>query len=128
MLRQLLQNETMRLLYLPTLELIGLPDGFVAMAHCQDRRSRETLVRYMQLNLPYSRILIGDANYVICHARVAEKKSDVHGGMLNEVMADLTDISFMARQRSMKTYKMTVLHRIRNPKSRDWIDPWNPFS
>lgn len=124
-LRQLLEEETLRLLYLPALELIGLPDGFIAMAHCHDRRSKDTLIEFMQQNLPFSIILMGDTNHVICHARVAEKKSDIHGAILSEFMEDLADISFVARQRTMKTYRMTALYNIRDSNSREWKDPWD---
>ena len=128
MLRQLLEEETLRLLYLPALELIGLPDGFIAMAHCNDRRSRDTLIEFMQLNLPFSKILMGDTNHVICHARVAEKKSDIHGAILSEFMENLSDISFVARQRSIKPYRMTALYKIRDSNSREWKDPWEQYS
>lgn len=125
MLRQMLLEETMRLVYLPTLELIGLSDGFIAVAHCYDRRSRNNLVDSMQNILPFARIMTGDSNDVVAQARVPSKKSDIVGGILSEIMVDLSSQSFIARQRQIKHYRMTALNKIRDLKSRKWKDPWN---
>ncbi len=127
MLRQMLLNKTLRLLYLPALEFVGLPDGFIAMAQCHDRRSREKLVNFMQQSLPFARVLTGDSNYVVCNARVPAKKSDIIGGNLSEFMEQLSDESFVAPQRLIKSYKMTALYKIRDLKTREWKDPWNRY-
>ena len=124
MLRQMLHEKTLRLVYLPALELTSLTDGFIIMAHCNDRRSRNDLIDSIQWNLPFARVLMGDSNDVVAHARVPSKKSDIFGLRIENSMKEYATNSFLARQRSMKTYRMTALHRIHNRRSKKWKDPW----
>ncbi|TFG34601.1 hypothetical protein EU527_02535 [Candidatus Thorarchaeota archaeon] len=124
MLRQMIMNQTLRMVHLPALELVGLSDGFIAVSHCYDRRSRDKLVHSMQNILPFARILIGDSNHIVAHARVPAKQTDIVGGILGDVMTELSTHSFIARQRATKAYRMTALNKLRDTKTKKWKDPW----
>lgn len=125
MLRELILSQTLRLLYLPPQELMGLADGFIAVAQCHDRRSRDNLADSMQRMLPFVRILTGDSNHIVAHARVPAKKGDIIGEGLRPLMEDLANSSFVRQQRSIKTYRMTVLHKISNLRTEKWKNPWS---
>ncbi|MGY5871480.1 MAG: hypothetical protein RTV72_04465 [Candidatus Thorarchaeota archaeon] len=124
MLKELLDNQVLRLLYLPALEFSGLPDGLIAYANCSDRKSRGRFVDHIIESQPFARIYIGDSNDVIAHLRVPLKDSDHVAGDLKEKIADFSDQYFTARLRERKTYKITTLHKLRKPKTGEWIDPW----
>ncbi len=124
MLKEMLDNQVMRLLYLPALEFCSLPDGLIAYANCSDRRSRDRFVDHIIESQSYARIRIGDSNDVVAHIRVPLKNSDYVAGDLKEKIGEFSDYYFTARLRSTNTYKIATLHKLRKPKTRKWIDPW----
>jgi len=124
MLKEMLDSQVVRLLYLPALEFCSLPDGLIAYANCSDRRSRDRFVDHIIESQSYARIRIGDSNDVIAHIRVPLKNSDYVAGDLKEKIGEFSDHYFTARLRSTNTYKIATLHKLRKPKSRKWIDPW----
>ena len=124
MLKEMLDNQVMRLLYLPALEFCSLPDGLIAYANCSDRRSRDRFVDHIIESQSFARIRIGDSNDVVAHIRVPLKNSDYVAGDLKEKIGEFSDHYFTARLRSTNTYKIATLHKLRKPKSRKWIDPW----
>jgi hypothetical protein len=124
MLHKMLHADILKLVYLPALEFCRLPDGLMIVANCFDRRSRDGLIRQLVEQLPYVRILFGDSNDVVAHARLPAMTSDKVGGPIRQMMKEISDRSFTARVKSSYTYNMTALHRIRNIKTKDWKDPW----
>ncbi|MHA1613894.1 MAG: hypothetical protein ACTSYJ_03550 [Candidatus Thorarchaeota archaeon] len=124
MLREMLDNQVVRLLYLPALEFCSLPDGLIAYANCSDRRSRDRFVDHIIESQSYARIRIGDSNDVVAHIRVPLKNSDYVAGDLKEKIGEFSDHYFTARLRSTNTYKITTPHKLRKPTGRKWIDPW----
>jgi hypothetical protein len=125
MLNQMRKAEVLKLLYLPALEFCRLPDYLVIMANCYDRRSRNSLIGQLSERLPYVRMLYGDSNDVVAHARIPAKMSDIISGKIREIMNEFSDHSFAGRLKETSTYKMTALHRIRCNDSQRWIDPWS---
>jgi hypothetical protein len=121
---QLLQGHVLNLVYLPALEFCGLPDGLMIVANCYDRRSRDALISKLADRLPFVRLLFGDSNDVVAHARLPLKRSDQVAGTIRDLMKETSDNSFTARLKSSYTYRMTVLHRIRNNETKGWKDPW----
>ncbi|MCK4565810.1 MAG: hypothetical protein KAU48_00735 [Candidatus Thorarchaeota archaeon] len=124
MLKEMLDDQVVRLLYLPALEFCSLPDGLIAYANCSDRRSRDRFVDHIIESQSFARIRIGDSNDVLAHIRVPLKNSDYVAGDLKEKIGEFSDHYFTARLRSTNTYKIATLHKLRKPKSRKWIDPW----
>lgn len=124
LLHQMLKDHILMLIHLPALEFCGLPDGLLIVANCFDRRSRDTLISQLTYRLPFVRVLFGDSNDVVAHARLPAKMSDQVGGTLGEMMQATSDSSFTARLKSSYTYRMTALQRIRNPETKGWKDPW----
>ncbi len=124
MLREMLDNQVMRLLYLPALEFCSLPDGLIAYANCSDRRSRDRFVDHIIESQSFARIRIGDSNDVVAHIRVPLKNSDSVAGVLKKRIGEFSDKYFTARLRSTNTYKIATLHKLRESNTRKWIDPW----
>jgi len=124
MLHQMLQNQVLKLIYLPALEFCGLPDGLMIVANCFDRRSRDALISQLTEKLPYVRLLFGDSNDVVAHARLPAKSSDIVAGPIRKMMKELSDSSFTARLMSSYRYRMTALHRIKDRETKGWKDPW----
>ena len=124
MLRTMLDNQILRLLYLPALEYCGLADGLIAYANCNDRKSRGKFVDHIIESQPFARIFVGDSNDVVAHIRVPLKNSDYVAGNLKEKMVEFSDRFFTARLRSTKTYKIATLHKLRTSKTGEWVDPW----
>ncbi len=124
MLREMLDGQVVRMLYLPALEFCSLPDGLIAYANCSDRRSRDRFVDHIIESQSFARIRIGDSNDVLAHIRVPLKNSDYVAGDLKEKIGEFSDHYFTARLRSTNTYKIATLHKLRKPKTRKWIDPW----
>ena len=124
MLREMLDNQVVRLLYLPALEFCSLPDGLIAYANCSDRRSRDRFVDHIIESQSFARIRIGDSNDVVAHIRVPLKNSDSVAGVLKKRIGEFSDNYFTARLRSTNTYKIATLHKLRESNTRKWIDPW----
>jgi len=124
MLRTMLDNKVLRLLYLPALEFSGLPDGLITYANCIDRKSRDKFVNYIKESQPFARIYIGDSNDVIARIRTPLKMSDSVSGDLKEKLPEFSDSFFTARMRQTKTYKIATIHKLRQPKTGEWTDPW----
>ncbi len=124
MLRAMLDDQILRLLYLPSLEYCGLADGLIAYANCNNRKSRNKFVDHITESQPFARIYVGDSNDVVAHIRIPLKNSDYVAGNLKEKMVEFSDSYFTARLRSSKTYKIAILHKLRIPKTGVWIDPW----
>ena len=124
MLRNMLENQVLRLLYLPALEFSGLPDGLTAYANCIDRKSRDRFVGHIIESHPFARIYIGDSNDVVARIRAPLKNSDSVAGNLKGKLPEFSDSFFTARMRSTKTYKIPTIHKLRQPKSGTWTDPW----
>jgi len=124
LLHQMLKDHILMSVYLPALEFCGLTDGLMIVANCFDRRSRDTLISQLTEKLPFVRLLFGDSNDVVAHTRLPAKSSDNVGGPIREMMKEISDNSFTARLKSSYTYRMTALHRIRNPETKGWKDPW----
>jgi len=124
MLRAMLDNQILRLLYLPALEFSGLPDGLIVYSNCIDRKSRDKFVNHVIESQPFARIFIGDTNDVIARIRAPLKNSDSVAGDLRGKLPEFSDRYFTARIRSSKTYKIPAIHKLRDPKTRKWIDPW----
>lgn len=125
LLHQMLKDHILRSVYLPALEFCGLPDGLMIVANCFDRRSRDTLINQLIEQLPFVKLLFGDSNDVVAHARLPAKSSDNVGGPIREMMKEISDNSFTARLKSSYTYRLTALNRIRNPETKGWKDPWS---
>jgi hypothetical protein len=125
LLHQMLEEQVLKQLYLPALEFCGLPDGLIVAANCYDRRSRNSLIRQLNERLPYVRVLYGDSNDVVAHARIPAKMSDVISGKIREIMGETSDRSFAGRLKETNSYRMTTLYRIRNSNAQDWRDPWS---
>lgn len=123
MLRAMLDDKILRLLYLPALEYCGLSDGLIAYANCNDRKSRNKFVDHIIESQPFARIYVGDSNDVVAHIRLPPKNSDSVAGNLEEKMVEFGDLFFTARLRSTKTFKIATLHKLRRPKKK-WLDPW----
>jgi len=128
MLRTMLDNQVLRLLYLPALEFSGLPDGLIAYANCIDRKSRDQFVNYIIESQPFARIYIGDSNDVIARIRTPLKKSDSVSGDLKEKLPEFSDRFFTARMRQTKTYKIATIHKLRQPRTGEWTDPWKDMT
>jgi hypothetical protein len=124
LLHQMREQGVLKLLYHPALEFCGLPDGLIVVANCFDRRSRNSLIGQLSERLPYVRVLFGDSNDVVAHARIPPKMSDIISGKIREVLKETSDHSFAGRLRETKTFRMTVLHRIRNSNTQSWKDIW----
>jgi len=124
MIRIMLKNQVLRLLYLPALEFSGLPDGLIAYANCIDRRSRDKLVNYIIESQPFTRTYIGDSNDVITRIRVPLMKTTSVVGDLREKLPEYSDCYLTARLRSSKTYRIATIHKLMNPKTETWINPW----
>jgi len=124
LLHQMVKDHILKSIHLPALEFCELPDGLLIVANCFDRRSRDALISQLTDRLPFVRILFGDSNDVVAHARLPAKTSDQVGGTLVDMMEATSDSSFTARLKSSYTYRMTALHRIRNPETKGWKDPW----
>ena len=124
MLKIMLDNQVLRLLYLPALEFCGLPDGLIVYANCIDRKSRDRFVDYIVESQPYARIFIGDSNDVVARIRTPLNKSDSVAGNLKEKLPKFSDQFFTARLRSAKTYRIVTIHKLREPKTGNWTDPW----
>jgi hypothetical protein len=122
---QMREEQVLKLLYLPALEFCGLPDCLMIVGNCYDRRSRDSLIRQLSERLPYVRVLFGDSNDVVAHARMPAKMSDIISGRILEIMSEFSDHSFAWRLKETKTYKMTVLHRISSNDSKRWRNPWS---
>lgn len=123
-LREWTDNKIVKLIYLPALEYCGLPDGLMAVANCHDRRSRDSLIDMLTQQLPYVRVFFGDSNDIVAYVRVPVKTSDKVGGVLREMMRETSDNPYVARIKESKIYRMTTLYRLRNFKTKEWIDPW----
>ncbi|MFW9844452.1 MAG: hypothetical protein ACFFEV_07740, partial [Candidatus Thorarchaeota archaeon] len=124
MLRTMLSNQVLRLLYLPALEYSGLPDGLIVYANCIDRKSRDRFVDHIIESQPFARIHMGDSNEVVARIRVPLKNSDSVAGNLKGKLPEFSDRFFTARIRSSKTYRIATIHRLRQPNTGTWIDPW----
>jgi hypothetical protein len=122
-LSRLQKNHVIRLLYLPALEFCGLPDGLVAYANCNDRKSRDRLVDHIVESQPFSRIHIGDSNDVVAYIRTPFKKTTIPG-TLKDKMKEYSDSQIVARMQEIKMYKIPVFHKLYQPKTGTWKDPW----
>ena len=125
LLHQMMRDHVLSQVYFPALEFCGLPDGLMAAANCYDRRSRDSLIEDVTGRLPFVRLLVGDSNDVVAHIQVPAKKSDHVAGILRDIMEEASDRSFTARLKSSQTYRMSVLHQIRDRDSQRWKDIWS---
>ena len=123
-LSRMLRNHAIRLLYLPSLEFCGLPDGLVVFANCNDRKSRDRLVNHIIDSQPFSQIRFGDTNDVVAQIRSPFKDSGKVALFLKQRMGEFSDNYMTARIQERKTYKITCLQKLFQPKTRTWKDPW----
>lgn len=123
-LRTLMKSKVIRLLYLPALEFCRLPDGLIAYANCNDRKSRDRLVDRIINSQPFSRIHIGDSNDVVALIRTPFKKTTIPGTLKN-IMQEFSDRHIVARMQERKTYKIPVFYKLLQPTTRMWKDPWS---
>ncbi|RDE12457.1 MAG: hypothetical protein C4K48_10005 [Candidatus Thorarchaeota archaeon] len=125
LLHQMMHDYVLNRVYFPALEFCGLPDGLMAVANCYDRRSRDSLIDDVTGRLPFVRLLVGNSNDVVAHIQVPAKKNDHVAGILRDIMGEASDSSFTARLKSSQTYRMSVLHQIRDRDSQSWKDIWS---
>jgi hypothetical protein len=127
-LRRMLDGKILRLLYTPTLEYCGLPEGMLAVGEFKNNRSRESFIDWMTSRLPFVRVFTDNSTNMVAYIRLPPYKTDVVGGVIREKLSGgtkkdrITTHSFTARLRSYKTYQMTVFQRLSIEDG--FIDPW----
>ena len=120
-----IKRKIVRLLYLPALEFCRLPDGLVAYASCNDRKSRDRLVDRIIESQPFSRIHVGDSNDVVAHIRAPFKKIS---GALSDVLQESSDDHMIAKLQERKTYRIPIFHKLLDRKTKTWKDPWSEMT
>ncbi len=128
-LRDMLDEKVLRLLYTPTLEYCGLPEGMLVVGRFKERKLRESFIKWMISRIPYVHAFTDKSSNLVAYLRLPPYKTDIVGGVIREKLSggsttdQITSQSFTARLRSYKTYKITVLQRIFQEDG--FIDPWD---
>jgi hypothetical protein len=127
-LQGMLDKKILRLLYTPTLEYCGLPEGMLVVSKFKERRSRESFIDWMTSRIPFVRAFTDRSTNLVAYIRLPPYKTDVVGGVIREKLSGgnkkdrITTHSGTARLRSYKTYQMTALQRL--SQEHGMIDPW----
>ncbi|RDE14266.1 MAG: hypothetical protein C4K47_04830 [Candidatus Thorarchaeota archaeon] len=122
----LFKKRLVRLMYYPALEYCSLPEGIFACSTGMSARDLLSYTRWAVGVFPYCRILTNkSAGDVVAIARVPRLRSTLASEVIRDRLEE-TGCEFMVSViQSYKSYYMTVLNRLYNPVSRDWLDPWS---
>ncbi|MFW9786410.1 MAG: hypothetical protein ACFFE1_01935 [Candidatus Thorarchaeota archaeon] len=120
-LHRMLDNKILRLLYTPTLEFCGLPEGMIVGGKFKDSQTRQSFIEWMTARLPFVHVYTDDSKHLVARIRLPLFSTDIVGGRILEENS-LAKQLFTARLRSYKTYQMTVFHRIYNKN--EFVNPW----
>jgi len=127
-IHKMLDDNTLRLLYTPSLEYCGLPEGMVIAAAFKEARTRKPFIDWITSRIPYVHGFIDKSSNMVAYLRLPPYKTDVVGGVIREKLSEgnnknrITTHSITARLRSYRTYQMTAFQRIH--QNNEFIDPW----
>ncbi|MHA2310791.1 MAG: hypothetical protein ACXADF_04795 [Candidatus Thorarchaeota archaeon] len=122
-LSDLLGTGRLRLLYHPSLNYAGLPEGFIVAAQFKSVKRLDSFINWLASSVPYAHIQFSrDEKSLVSQVRVPRfSKSD---GLIKQELQKqdaLKAIGTIARNR---TYQMSVFHRLYQSKKHPWKDPW----
>ncbi len=122
----LFKKRLVGLMYLPALEYCRLPEGIFACSKGMSARQMLYFTRWIAGAFPYCRILTNrSAGDVVTLARVPRLRSALASEVLRDRLEEVGCEFMVAAVQSYRSYYMTVLNRLYDSVSRNWIDPWS---
>jgi hypothetical protein len=121
LLSQLLRSNKLRVIYHPSLEYAGLPEGIILAAQFRTVKRLDEFSEWLASSFPYVHAQFSRTEKsMVARVRVPRfSKSDSQIGQ--ELKKDLKAIGTIARNR---TYQMSAFHRLYQAKNKPWRDPW----
>ena len=124
-LKQILERKMMSVLYHPSLQYCGLPEGVLAVANGMKEAEITELTSWITRTIPFAKIFTDRfQSNMVAEVRVPSYRSDVVAGRLREMFAETNAAYNVAAIQLKRTFHMTALNRLMDNKSRVWIDPW----
>jgi hypothetical protein len=124
-MKQILDNKLMSILYRPSLQYCGLPEGVLAVACDMKEAEIKEFTSWITRTLPFAKIYTDRYHTnMVAEIRVPSYKSDVVAGRMKEKLGETDAVFNVASIQLKRTFYMTALHRLMDHKSQVWIDPW----
>ncbi|MHA2376080.1 MAG: hypothetical protein ACXAB9_07920 [Candidatus Thorarchaeota archaeon] len=124
-LKQILDGKLMSILYRPSLQYCGLPEGVLTVACGMNEAEITEFTSWITRTLPFAKIFTDRFHTnMVAEIRVPAYKSDVVAGRIKEKLEETDSMFNVASIQLKRTFYMTALHRLMDHKSRVWIDPW----
>ena len=124
LLSQLLKTQKLRLLYHPSLDYAGLPEGLLIAAQFKTPKKLDSFSEWLVSSFPYVHSQFNRTKgSIVSRVRVPRfSKSEVLIKQKLQKEKALEAIGTIARNR---TYHMSALHRLYQSKNLPWRDPWS---
>jgi hypothetical protein len=123
LLSQLLTSNKLRLLYHPSLDYAGLPEGVILAAQFRTAKRLDEFIDWLASSFPYVHAQFSRTEKsIVSRVRVPRfSKSDSLIVQELKKRKALKVIGTVARNR---TYHMSAFHRLYQSKNKPWRDPW----
>jgi len=116
-------------MYHPTLDLCGLPEGFVLGIRRSSKSSDSEVSevkRWLLWALPYARVLTDSSSQnLVVYGRLPLYRSGIYTEMLEQVLRERFRVEYrVGRLETSSTYITTVLSRLYDSETESWSDAW----
>jgi hypothetical protein len=122
----LFKKRLVGLMYHPTLEYCRLPEAIFACSKGMSARELLSFSRWISGAFPFCRILTNKSEgNVVVLARVPHLRSTLASQVIRDRLEETGREFMVSALQSYRSYYMTVLNRLYNSASRNWLDPWS---
>jgi hypothetical protein len=123
LLSKLLSTKRLRLLYHPTLNYAGLPEGLLLAAEFKTVKQLNRFIERLAAFFPFVHSQFSTTKKsVVSQVRVPRFSNA--GVFIKEELQDEKALRVIGTIAQNRTYHMSVLHRLYQSKNRPWRDPW----
>ncbi|MFX1273089.1 MAG: hypothetical protein ACFFAX_15505, partial [Promethearchaeota archaeon] len=123
LLSKLLSTERLRLLYHPTLNYAGLPEGLLVAAEFKAVKQLNRFIERLAAFFPFVHSQFSTTEKSVV-SRVRVPRFSNAGVFIKEELQDEGALRAIGTITHNRTYHMSVLHRLYQSKSKPWRDPW----
>jgi hypothetical protein len=121
----LFRKRLIGLMYHPALEYCRLPEGVFVCSKDMSARQMLYFTRWITGAFPYCRILTNrSSGAIVALARVPRLRSALASEVLRDRLKEVGCEFIVASVQSYRSYHTTVLNRLYDSTSRNWLDPW----
>ncbi|MFW9967743.1 MAG: hypothetical protein ACFFEA_11380 [Candidatus Thorarchaeota archaeon] len=122
-LSQFLTTNRVRLLYHPSLEYVGLPEGILLAAQFKTLTRLDEFIEWLVSSFPYVHVQysMGEKSLV---SRVRVPRFSKSEGLIRQELRTENALRAIGTISRNRTYHMSSFHRLYQSKNEPWKDPW----